>query len=87
MVSECQARAISIFADIQECSKVIKMPTFRGKDICIGDVVIESIDGVIANTPSKTRTLERQRKGNLITGVGRDADRAAVQVHDLFGDA
>lgn len=55
-VSECQARSISIFPDIQECSNVMKMPTFKNKETYVGEIVIEEQDGLIVNTPSNVST-------------------------------
>lgn len=52
-VDECQARAISVFSDIDSCKAVMKFPKYKNKNCRVGQLFLKEQDGVIANTPSK----------------------------------
>lgn len=53
-VSECQACSLSVFKDVNECEKILKMPTFKNKQWYIGEFELNNNDGLILNTPSPT---------------------------------
>lgn len=55
-VSECQAKAISLFTDVESCRVISKLPKFKGKNIYIGELVLTKSDGLIAHTPNKNST-------------------------------
>lgn len=47
-IDECIARAVSIFSNLEDAKKKLKLPKF--KDGCIADIVLNSEDGVVKKT-------------------------------------
>ena len=47
-IDECIARAISVFSDVEDAKKKLKLPKFRGG--CIAEIVLNVSDGVVKKT-------------------------------------
>lgn len=49
---ECQAAAISVFSNVEDCLIARKLPAQKNKKKYIGEIILDNADGVIANTPN-----------------------------------